>query len=640
MYKMCVPGFIVLCVFYPCIVFSNFIAHEKPKSVTVVEGETAVFHCHITAQVRESYDIAWFSESRNAFLSKNGLMRHQLSTDTKVRYSITRSLAHKFDLKIDNVKVGDAGKFFCMYASQDSPLQIGYYNTVGPPAELFVLVPPTDSSPKCMINYLSHGDVDFVCASEGGTPTPLLELYMGDIRLQPEPDSTDHLVYARIRLTEKQRGVYFKCVLNSQALQKSKSCSLIPLPPIVQLTPERGIVIENGSITFNCSSYGLDNPKYEWKVTPNLILRLPFSSELELGIFTIHGAHLSDNGSKIMCVATEVNGDMIVSEEATMIVEERVITTQRTTQRTTTIEPTTELMFIPLKPKAKPNAAIDFFQNNVLILAVCVAGLFIAFLSMIAIVIICKRKRKSYDVNTKVDEVLVDKTYTPYESVDQKILLNANLFSEMDKTNGHTKQNSENGSPVVSPAESPTRSLPPSSKRSPTFTSKPSPCQSVEQSPCTSPTILGSSSTSKQSTPLYAKPMKGVNQLKSNAHHKPPTYAVLQKRTYAFHLSLEDITGTRPSDDPHSSTDDTSWSRNNHGNEYAELTDVIPTKYIDNGKKYEEISPTNHVDPTKLNVEGLKYADLEINKHCTSEIRSDSSMKTQYAEIATHCDAI
>ncbi|XP_071943691.1 uncharacterized protein [Antedon mediterranea] len=612
-------------------VFSNFLTTEKPESLAVVEGGTAIFHCHVSQQVRESYDIAWFSDSRNVFLSTNLQVIRAQQTEFKHRYSIIRSSNHRFDLKIENVRLIDAGLFSCMYAYQDEPLQKSYYTNVGHPVELVVLTAPTPSSPVCLINALPTGDVEFECSSEGGNPTPTLQLNADNTRLNIQSEVNGHNTFIRIKLTEIHRGVTFTCILNSQALQTPKTCSLTPLLAIVRITPKIGRVVEDGEIKFNCSSHGLENPTYEWMASPNLILTKRFLSDSETVSLTIRGPTLADNASKIMCVARGANGDKVASEQAILIVEDKIglRITQKDADLVTTIAPgATELPFIPAKPRVK-HTAIDFFQNNVLILAVCVAGLFIVLLSMVALIIVCRRKRKSYNISDSVDDdELVGMNYAPYAKIEVTKMNNGNLVSETDKMKDEKTQELINRSPLVTPAASPTRSQPPSPKHSPILpTSKHSPTEISKKSCATLP-----ASFNKQSIPKYAKPMKGTPK------NPPPEYAMPIKRD--FHLSLEDVTRS-----PTNGNSPPTSCEQRKNNEYAELTNVAasPSQNYVGKNKYEEVliqSPVAVVDPRKLNAEGLKYADLEINQNCSSEIHSDISMKTQYAKLAQPSDAI
>ncbi|XP_033121854.1 uncharacterized protein LOC117120868 [Anneissia japonica] len=277
----------------------------EPRNETVLIGKTVTLHCAINST--HNGKVYWIVLLDGQYLSIGNSIREKLDPNIRARYAIVgNSSAGEFHLQIKNVSKSDEKTFLCAYIGT-TPL---------PPrqAKLTVLVPPSKDFPKCVTDppgELSVGqEVTIACISLGGDPPTRLEWQRHD----GKPSISKVGRYAHtFTLKPKDNGMVFTCIGRSKALDKPRSCQLMPLriPPVAVVHQQFQPARIGMAASFSCKGEAVPHVKqYYWTLGDQLITKTPGVFDLRdnnrtLVILKSRGAY---NGTEVTCFVDTPSG--------------------------------------------------------------------------------------------------------------------------------------------------------------------------------------------------------------------------------------------------------------------------------------------------------------------------------------------
>ena len=307
-----------------------------PASRTVLEGDTAEFHCEVDDHGTLN-DIDWvFTWSDNNVrlyieAETTGIVGPSTSAFLKKDHGIYRTFyerittefgrIHNCTLRIEHVKKGDEGRYNCAYYRQGAG-GLYYEHITTTSAQLLVQVPPGPESPSCsfvttphrhhtnatMDTFREDVSVKLICESSGGDPPAMLRWYTNDLAIGSDKESRNSRKY---QLTAEDNGRSFICKATSPALQYPRNCSVTPyqIPLKVHMeddTPGDGMLHVGESVRYVCKGSGLPRiNRYSWFINDVDIagadLRYSVESITNGSVLTIYDVRMTHNSSRIAC---------------------------------------------------------------------------------------------------------------------------------------------------------------------------------------------------------------------------------------------------------------------------------------------------------------------------------------------------
>ncbi|XP_071964428.1 uncharacterized protein [Antedon mediterranea] len=278
----------------------------EPKNETVLIGTTVRFQCAINSTHHGK--VYWIVLLNGQYLSIGDSIREKIDPNIRSRYSIVgNSSKGEFHLQIKNVSKSDEKTFLCAYIGT-TPL---------PPkqAKLTVLVPPSKDYPKCVTDppgELAVGQkITIACISLGGDPPTRLEWQRPDGK--PSILSKVGRYAHTFTLKPQDNGVVFTCIGRSKALDKPRSCQLMPLhiPPKAEVHQQFQPASIGMAASFSCKGEALPHVQhYYWTLGDQLITKTPSVFDLRdnnrtLVILKSRGTY---NGTEVSCFVDTPSG--------------------------------------------------------------------------------------------------------------------------------------------------------------------------------------------------------------------------------------------------------------------------------------------------------------------------------------------
>ena len=191
-----------------------------------IEGDSITLTCDLR-DTDEEY--IWFRNPFH-FLTMGESITASLPPDIANRISVSCSeLLEACYLILDPVRRTDAGQYGCGYHDGNNRVSVssGY---------LVVLVPPTDTSPECLLSknsvpissdMVQAGDqVGMSCTISGGDPRPSLYIAQDGVPLNQAVMGSFTKLY---NLSPEDEGSTFTCVMTHPALSQPRTCTLLTL---------------------------------------------------------------------------------------------------------------------------------------------------------------------------------------------------------------------------------------------------------------------------------------------------------------------------------------------------------------------------------------------------------------------------
>ena len=257
------------------------------------------------------------------------------------------------------------------------------------------MVPPTNGSPLCLL-MTNNNEIGYStqvsCLSSGGDPPAMLTWYRNGIQITTP---TTHRNILNCVMLVGDVGATFSCDAESPAMDKMRSCSLVPLRqmPKVMISPRIGYASVGGSMTFACQKQNWEpDDSYVWYINDGKILP---GTQVSAVKTTIGRILSSDNNAEIVCKVD--NGSVVIAATATIHKRIRGASQMYSTPRLPIERQTTaKLQHATTTNDRVPTANND--DSKTALIAVSIGGIAIAVLTCIICAFIQRKLRRKIQV--------------------------------------------------------------------------------------------------------------------------------------------------------------------------------------------------------------------------------------------------